>query len=48
MQTKNKDQLIKDLDQELRETKAKLDEVIRTRKSEGTALLEVDHLKLDN
>jgi len=32
----------------LYETRKKLDEVVMTRKSEGTALLEIEHFKADN
>ena len=32
----------------MEETRRKLDQVIITRKSEGTALLEIDHYKADN
>jgi hypothetical protein len=32
----------------LEETKKRLDEVVMTRKSEGTALLEIQHYKADN
>ena len=33
---------------ELEETRRRLDEVVMTRKSEGTALLEIEHFKADN
>ena len=40
--------MITELKSELDRTKKKLDEVVMTRKSEGTALLEIEHYKLDN
>lgn len=43
-----KDAQIADLKKELEETRRKLDEVVMTRKSEGTALLEIEHFKADN
>lgn len=43
-----KDRLISDLRKELEDTRRKLDEVVMTRKSEGTALLEIEHYKADN
>ena len=43
-----KDALIGDLRRELEETRRRLDEVVMTRKSEGTALLEIEHFKADN
>ena len=43
-----KDQLIGELRQELAETRHQLDEVVMSRKSEGTALLQIDHYKADN
>ncbi len=43
-----KDKQIQDLEQELYVTRKKLDEVVMTRKSEGTALLEIEHFKADN
>ena len=43
-----KDATIDDLRRELEETRRKLDEVVMTRKSEGTALLEIEHYKADN
>ena len=39
---------IEQLKQQLEETQRKLDEVVMTRKSEGTALLEIEHYKADN
>ena len=43
-----KDAVIEDLRRELEETRRRLDEVVMTRKSEGTALLEIEHFKADN
>jgi hypothetical protein len=43
-----KDKQIFDLQTELAETRRRLDEVVMTRKSEGTALLEIEHFKADN
>ena len=43
-----KDSELRDIKQELEETKKKLDAVVMTRKAEGTALLELDHYKMDN
>lgn len=43
-----KDKQIFDLQAELAETRRRLDEVVMTRKSEGTALLEIEHFKADN
>jgi chromosome segregation ATPase len=43
-----RDQRIADLERELEDTRRRLDEVVMTRKSEGTALLEVEHFKADN
>ncbi|CDW83586.1 UNKNOWN [Stylonychia lemnae] len=43
-----KDQSIKQLQLELEDAKRKLDEIVMTRKSEGTALLEIHHYKADN
>jgi hypothetical protein len=40
--------LIGDLRSEIEETCRRLDEVVMTRKSEGTALLEIEHFKADN
>lgn len=45
---RSKDQTIKELTRELEDVKKKLDEVVMQRKSEGTALLEVEHFKTDN
>ena len=39
---------IEELKKRLEETQRKLDEVVMTRKSEGTALLEIEHYKADN
>ena len=44
----DKDQLIADLKQKLFETQRELDQVVLSRKSEGTALLQVEHYKQDN
>ena len=43
-----KDKQIASLQKELEEAKRRLDEVVMTRKSEGTALLEIQHYKADN
>ena len=43
-----KDQKIQALEREVEETRRRLDEVVMTRKSEGTALLEIEHFKADN
>ena len=43
-----KDAMIGDLRKEVEETRRRLDEVVMTRKSEGTALLEIEHFKADN
>ena len=43
-----KDKQISDLQRELEETRKRVDEVVMTRKSEGTALLEIEHYKADN
>eukprot|EP00347_Sterkiella_histriomuscorum_P010297 403376845 len=47
-QLAKKDKLISDLQRELEQTRKTLDEVVMTRKSEGTALLEIQHYKADN
>ena len=47
-QLAKKDKQIQDLQKELDETRRRLDEVVMTRKSEGTALLEIEHYKADN
>ena len=39
---------IEELKRELEETRRQLDTVVMTRKSEGTALLEIEHYKADN
>ena len=44
----DKDQEIAELKQKLFETQKQLDEVVLNRKSEGTALLQVEHYKMDN
>lgn len=44
----SKDQEIENLKQELFETQKKLDNMVLSRKSEGTALLQVEHYKMDN
>jgi len=44
----DKDQQITELKQKLFETQKMLDEALLTRKSEGTALLQVEHFKADN
>lgn len=44
----NKDQEIRELKQKLFETQKQLDQVVLGRKSEGTALLQAEHYKLDN
>jgi hypothetical protein len=43
-----KDKEIDEMRRELEDTRKKLDEVVMQRKSEGTALLEIDHYKADN
>ena len=43
-----KDAKIEEMGRELEETRRRLDEVVMTRKSEGTALLEIEHYKADN
>lgn len=43
-----KDRQIEELRRELEEARRKIDEVVMTRKSEGTALLEIEHYKADN
>lgn len=47
-QLAHKDKQIADLQRELEDTRRRLDEVVMTRKSEGTALLEIEHYKADN
>ena len=43
-----KDRELEALQQELQDTRRKLDEVVMTRKAEGTALLQIEHYKADN
>lgn len=43
-----RDRQISELQRDLEETKRRLDEVVMMRKSEGTALLEIQHYKADN
>ena len=45
---RSKDQVINDLRKELEDTRRKFDEVVMSRKAEGTALLEIEHFKTDN
>jgi len=47
-QLAKKDRQIADLQADLAETRRRLDDVVMTRKSEGTALLEIEHFKADN
>lgn len=47
-QMQRKDRQISDLQKELHDLRRKLDEVVMTRMSEGTAQLEIQHLKADN
>lgn len=47
-EVEKKDKQILELQKELEEQRRKFDSVVMTRKSEGTALLEIEHYKADN
>lgn len=47
-QLKQKEFEVKNLTDELNQTKKKLDEVVMSRKAEGTAQLQIEHFKAEN